>query len=298
MAWYLLVKNFLKRHLVGGAPYCWGILFICIPLLVVMKISFSQTMDTLPPYESLVEVESFYFLKIKIYIKHYIDLLKNDFYLYVLLSSLKLAFLSTIFALLFGYCMAFGIRSAPLIWRSVLLLLVIMPFFTSFLMRVYAWVNLLSTYGLINNFLMKVHLINTPIQFLGTIYAVCIGTVYCYLPFMVLPIYVALEKIDYSLIEAAYDLGAGPFQVFFRIIFPLSLPGVLAGCALVFIPIMGEFVIPELLGGANVLTLGRAIFWEFFSNHNWPMTCTMAILTIILLVLPTVLFQNYQRAKE
>lgn len=282
----------IKRSLLIIPPYLYGIFFILIPLFVVLKISLSKTTNTLPPYGSMLEIGSDYVISIKIYIKHYIDLLTNDFYLYVALSSLKIALLSTFFAFLVGYSIAYGLAMSSQQYRLFLLILVMLPFFISFLMRVYAWITLLSTYGIINNFLLYVGLIGAPIHFLDSTFAVCIGTVYCYLPFMILPVYTALEKIDPSYIEAAQDLGAKPFYTFYKIILPLSYSGIVTGCTLVFIPVMGEFVIPELLGGSEVLTLGRAIFWEFFANHNWPMTCAMGILTIIILVLPIVFLQR------
>jgi len=286
-----------KKSLFIIPPYLFGVFFIVLPLLIIFKISFSSTSDSLSlPYNSTFSFDSNYLFTIKIYFKHYVDLITNDFYLYLILSSFKIAILSTFFAFILGYLIALGISTISQKYRLLMLILVMLPFFTSFLMRVYAWITMLSTYGIINNCLLYFGLIQQPLKLLDSTFAVCIGTVYCYLPFMILPIYISLENIDSSFLEAAEDLGAKPLQSFYRIILPLSANGILGGCALVFIPVIGEFVIPELLGGSKTVTLGRAIFWEFVTNYNWPRTCAMAMLTIIILVLPIIILQREKNA--
>jgi putrescine transport system permease protein len=190
--------------------------------------------------------------------------------------------------------MAYGISRVQSTWRTVLLLLVVLPFWTSFLIRVYAWMNLLSSQGLINAFLLKMGLIHTPLMLLDNSAAVCVGIIYCYLPFMILPIYAALDKIDSSYIEAAYDLGCSPWRAFWRVTVPLSMPGIVAGSILVFIPAIGEFVIPEILGGPDTIMIGRVLWWEFFNNRDWPLACALAVAMVVLFVAPIMIFQRQQ----
>ncbi|USO02052.1 MAG: ABC transporter permease subunit [Alphaproteobacteria bacterium] len=286
-----------KRLSIILPPYLFALFFIILPLVSILKISLSETSDSLaPPYSPMFSLTGDFLINIKLCLSHYVDLLTSDFYLYLMLSSLKIALLSTFFALILGYIIAYGIASTTPKYRYILFILVMLPFFTSFLMRVYAWITLLSTYGIINNFLIYIGLITQPLKLLDSTFAVCIGTVYCYLPFMIFPIYTALENIDHAYIEASEDLGAKPFQSFYKILLPLSANGIIAGCTLVFIPVIGEFVIPELLGGSKTVTLGRAIFWEFATNYNWPRTCAMAIFTVIILVLPVMILQRDRNA--
>lgn len=207
---------------------------------------------------------------------------------------MKVAGISTLLCLLIGYPMAYGIARTSPAWRNVLLLLVILPFWTSFLLRVYAWIGILKNNGVINNILMGLGIIDSPIVMMQTPFAVYVGIVYSYLPFMVMPLYATLEKMDLTLLEVAYDLGCRPFKAFLKITLPLSIPGIIAGCMLVFIPAVGEFVIPELLGGPNSLMIGKVLWDEFFANRAWPVASAVAIAILMLLVVPIMIFQRYQ----
>lgn len=270
-----------KLHLKGvlaGLPYLWGIVFFLIPTLLILKISLAKSSFTLPPFTSLIQKVDHCFYSIYLYLGNYKALFTDSFYFSAVLSSVWLAGVTTAFALLIGYAMAYAISRAPKHLHTVLILLIVLPFATSFLVRVYAWMTLLNSHGIINVFLMKLGLIQAPLHLLDNNYAVCLGMVYCYLPFMILPIYAVLEKIDRSLIEASLDLGANRFRSFWTITLPLSLPGVFAGCTLVFVPALGEFVIPELLGGAKTMTIGQTIWCEFFNNRDWPLACAIAVL--------------------
>ncbi|MFO1172702.1 MAG: ABC transporter permease [Hyphomicrobiaceae bacterium] len=224
----------------------------------------------------------------------------GDFNIYIAsyFSSLWIAFVSTALTLLIGYPIAYGMARAPLEWRPTLLMAVILPFWTSQLIRVYAWIGILSTEGLLNRFLMSTGLISEPLVILQTNTAVYIGIVYSYLPFMILPLYSALEKMDDTLLEAASDLGCPPLKAFWQITFPLSLPGVIAGCFLVFIPAVGEFVIPDLLGGSDTLMIGKVMWEEFFNNRDWPAASAVAVVLLLILVIPIVLFQNQQQKTQ
>jgi len=275
-------------------PYAWLLLFFLIPFLIVLKISFSDLKMGLPPYAPLIEWVGEGVVNIKLNFTNYSFIGKDDLYLLSYLDSLLIAIAGTIGCLVIGYPLAYGIvKTAPPL-RTILLMLVILPFWTSFLLRVYAWIGILSPHGLLNNMLIKIGIISSPLTLLDTTFATILGIIYCYLPFMILPLYAALEKIDYSLVEAAYDLGAKPFQAFLRVIWPLSLSGVLAGSMLVFIPAVGEFVIPELLGGSQTLMIGKVLWNEFFTNRDWPVASALAILMLIFLVIPLTLFQRLQ----
>jgi putrescine transport system permease protein len=236
-------------------------------------------------------------LAIKLHLANYHFLFTDPLYLDSFFYSIKVATVSTLVCLLLGYPMALAIARATATRRSVLLMLVILPFWTSFLLRIYAWIGLLKDDGLINNALLALHLIHSPIQMANTSFAVYIGIVYSYLPFMVLPLYANLEKHDATLLEAAADLGAAPWKAFVRITLPLSIPGVVAGAMLVFIPAVGEYVIPTLLGSANQLMIGRVLSDEFFENRDWPVASAVAILILIVLLGPIVIFQRY-RSRE
>jgi putrescine transport system permease protein len=288
--------GFTGRTLVIAVPWIWLLLFFLIPFIIVLKISFADTRLGVPPYTPLVEMSENYVL-FKANISNYLFIIQESLYFKAFLSSLKVASISTLLCLLIAYPMAYGIARANPSWRNTLLLLIILPFWTSFLVRVYAWIGLLRNNGLINNVLMGLGIIDEPIVMMQTDFAMYIGIVYSYLPFMILPLYSNLEKHDNTLLEAAVDLGATPFKAFLRITLPLSLPGVIAGSMLVFIPAVGEFVIPRLLGGTNSLMIGRVLWDEFFSNRNWPMASAVAISLLLLLVLPIMIFQRYQ-AKE
>jgi putrescine transport system permease protein len=278
-----------------AVPWLWLTLFFLIPFLIVLKISFAETRLGVPPYTPMFELGadgSVHFAKLNV--QNYAFIFTQSLYFQAFLSSLKVAAISTIFCLLLGYPMAYGIARANASWRNTLLLLVILPFWTSFLVRVYAWIGLLRNNGLINNVLMSLHLIDEPIVMMQTDFAMYIGIVYSYLPFMILPLYSNLEKHDNTLLEAAVDLGATPFKAFLKVTLPLSIPGIVAGSMLVFIPAVGEFVIPRLLGGTDSLMIGRVLWDEFFLNRNWPMAGAVAIALLLVLVIPILVFQKFQ----
>lgn len=287
-----------NRYTVTLIPYSWLILFFLIPFLLVLKISFSQTILAIPPYQPLVTWATEGILTINLNLGNYIRMVTDSFYASGFLASFTIALISTIFCLVFGYLIAYSISRASAHWRNILLLLVILPFWTSFLVRVYAWMGILSKDGLLNNLLLYLGLISQPKQFLYNNIAVTIGVVYCYLPFMVLPIYATLEKLDDVYLEAAYDLGCRPWQAFWRITVPLSKAGILSGCALVFIPALGEFVIPELLGAPDNLMIGRIIWLEFFNNRDWPIASTVAVIMLMLFVVPIMIMQRRQLDRQ
>ncbi|MBA3813173.1 MAG: ABC transporter permease subunit [Alphaproteobacteria bacterium] len=276
------------------APYGWLLLFFLIPFLIVLKISFSDLKMGLPPYGPLMEWAEEGVLTIKLNFTNYAFIGEDTLYLLSYLDSLFIAVTGTVGCLLIGYPIAYGIAKAAPPRRTILLMMVILPFWTSFLLRVYAWIGILSPHGLLNTMLLKIGIISHPLTLLDTTFATILGIIYCYLPFMILPLYASLEKIDYALVEAAYDLGAKPFQAFLRVIWPLSLSGVVGGSMLVLIPAVGEFVIPELLGGSQTLMIGKVLWNEFFTNRDWPVASALAILMLIFLVIPLTIFQRFQ----
>jgi putrescine transport system permease protein len=282
------------RTLVVAVPWLWLLLFFLVPFIIVLKISFADTRLGVPPYTDLIEWGESNYLQLKLNIGNYLFILEESLYFKAFISSLRVAAISTLFCLLLGYPMAYGIARADASWRNTLLLLIILPFWTSFLVRVYAWIGLLRNNGLINNVLMGLGVIDEPIVMMQTDFAMYVGIVYSYLPFMILPLYANLEKHDNTLLEAAVDLGATPLRAFLRITLPLSFSGIVAGSMLVFIPAVGEFVIPRLLGGTNSLMIGRVLWDEFFLNRNWPMASAVAITLLLVLVVPIVIFQRYQ----
>jgi putrescine transport system permease protein len=286
--------GFTGRTLVIAVPWVWLLLFFLIPFIIVLKISFADTRLGVPPYTPLWEWAGENYLQLRLNIQNYLFIARDSLYFDAFLSSLKVASISTVFCLLIGYPMAYGIARSSTNWRNTLLLLIVLPFWTSFLVRVYAWIGLLRNNGLINNVLMGLGIIDEPLVMMQTDFAMYIGIVYSYLPFMILPLYANLEKHDNTLLEAAVDLGATPIRAFLRITLPLSVPGVIAGSMLVFIPAVGEFVIPRLLGGTNSLMIGRVLWDEFFSNRNWPGASAVAIMLLLVLVLPIMIFQRYQ----
>ncbi|HEY6451814.1 MAG TPA: ABC transporter permease subunit [Steroidobacteraceae bacterium] len=292
--WQALRTPRAGRAALIWAPLLWLLLFFAVPFLIVLKISFSEALLAMPPYAPLLTWTSEHMLAIQLHLQNYQFLFSDPLYLDSFLYSLKVATISTALCLLLGYPMALAIARAQPRRRSVLLMLVILPFWTSFLLRVYAWIGLLKDDGLINNVLLGLHLISQPIPMVNTSFAVYVGIVYSYLPFMVLPLYANLEKHDHALLEAAADLGAAPWKVFVRVTWPLSVPGVVAGALLVFIPAVGEYVIPTLLGPANQLMIGRVLSDEFFENRDWPVASAVAILILIVLLGPIVLFQRYR----
>ncbi len=292
-----MMKSFSGKRLVISIPLIWVLVFFIFPCLILIKISFSESIIAAPPYTSLVDWASGYILQIRLNLGNYMTLFTDDMYIYGFLTSVLIAGASTICCLIIGFPMAYAIARSSEKFRHILLMLVVLPFWTSFLIRVYAWIMLLSPCGFINNMLMKFHFIDAPLQLMNNSYAACIGIIYAYLPFMILPLYSAIEKIDYSLIEAAYDLGSSPIKSFFSIIVPLSAPGIYAGSALVFVPAIGEFVIPELLGGAQTLTIGRLVWNEFFGNMSWPTAASLSIVLLIFVVFPMVISQRRKEIK-
>jgi putrescine transport system permease protein len=293
-------SHYIRTHwsgsrLVIAVPYVWLLLFFLVPFLIVFKISFSEVQIAMPPYAPLVEwVEDARRLILTFNLNNYLFLFTDNLYVSTFIYSVKVAAISTLLCLLIGYPMAYAIARSTPTMRSVWLMLVILPFWTSFLLRVYAWVGLLKTDGVINNVLLSIGIIDEPLKMLYTDFAVYIGIVYSYLPFMILPLYSNLEKHDQTLLEAAADLGAKPVRAFLSITLPLSIPGIVAGSLLVFIPAVGEFVIPSLLGRSDQLMIGRVLWDEFFANRDWPVASAVAILLLLVLVLPIMLFQRYQ----
>ena len=290
-------------RIVIAVPYLWLLLFFLVPFVIVFKISLSQTAIAMPPYLPVFDLSEGVSGLIgslgELSFDNYLWLTEDALYFNAYVSSLVIAAISTFLTLLVGYPIAYGMARASTTLRPVLLMLVILPFWTSFLIRVYAWIGILKPEGLLNQFLLAAGIIDQPLIIMNTHTAIFIGIVYSYLPFMVLPLYSALEKMDYSLIEAAQDLGCPPTSAFWKITFPLSLPGVVAGCLLVFIPAVGEFVIPDLLGGSQTLMIGKTLWNEFFANRDWPVSSAVAVILLLLLVIPIVLFQNAQaRAQE
>ena len=284
----------LGRRLVTAVPMLWLLLFFMVPFILVFGISFSQAQLSIPPYAPLWEWVDHRVLALRVHLSNYAFLATDALYISSYIYSLKVAAVSTLFCLLLGYPMAYGIARAAPATRSLLLMLVILPFWTSFLLRVYAWIGLLKNNGVINNILMSLGIIHQPIVMMQTDFAVYIGIVYSYLPFMILPLYANLEKHDRTLLEAAADLGARPWKAFLRVTLPLSRPGIVAGALLVFIPAVGEYVIPSLLGRSDQLMIGRVLSDEFFENRDWPVASAVAIAILLLLVIPIMIFQRYQ----
>ena len=281
------------RSLVIAVPYIWLLLFFLAPFAIVFKISFAESQLAQPPFTNLVAmVDDIVTLSLNLF--NYIDIYEYDLYLRGYVTSVKIAFVATLFCLLLGYPIAYVIARLPASSRNICLMLVIMPSWTSFLVRIYAWMGILKSNGLLNNLLISLGLIDQPLAILHTPTAVYIGIVYAYLPFMVLPIYANLVKHDYRLLEAASDLGARPRTSFLRITLPLSLAGVIAGSMLVFIPAVGEFVIPELLGGPDSIMIGKLLWAEFFNARNWPGAAAVAVVMLLLLVLPLTIFHRCQ----
>jgi putrescine transport system permease protein len=295
-----VVNNWTGQRLVIALPYLWLLVFFLVPFLIVLNISFAQFSPLgRPPYDPVWDWSLFQWaqdgmLKVQLYIGSYHYLFHEPLYVDSWLYSIKVAASSTLLCLLLGYPMAYAIARSPPTTRNVFLMLVILPFWTSFLLRVYAWIGLLKTDGVINNVLMAIGIINEPLTMMNTSFAVYIGIVYSYLPFMILPLYSNLEKHDLTLLEAASDLGASPMRAFGRITLPLSFPGVVAGSLLVFIPAVGEYVIPSLLGRTDQLMIAKLLSDEFFLNRDWPKASAVAIVMLLLLVVPIMVFQHFQ----
>jgi putrescine transport system permease protein len=286
------------RALVIAVPFLWLLVFFLVPFLVVAKISLSEALIARPPYAPLAEWDGMR-VRLNLNLENYAYLWNDALYTNAYLFSIRVAFISASVALLIGYPIAYYIARSPEPRRTLLLTLVILPFWTSFLLRVYAWQGFLRSNGVINNFLIWAGVIDTPIIMLQTNFAVYIGIVYTYLPFMILPLYANLVKLDDSLLEASADLGGRPVATFFYVTLPLSMSGVIAGFMLVFVPAIGEFVIPELLGGPDTLMIGRVLWNEFFSNRDWPVASAVAIAMLVVLVIPIMMLRNAQaRAEE
>mgnify|MGYP006428606821 CR=1 FL=1 len=288
------------RTFVIALPYAWLFVFFFVPFLIVAKISLAQMVMQRPPYTAfLLWPDGQLWPTIQLFWSNYAWLLQDQLYWVAYLNSLKIALVSTVLCLLVGYPIAYGIARSPATVRTLLLMMVILPFWTSFLLRVYAWIGILKPKGLINGALMSLGIVDQPLDILHNDFSVYVGIVYSYLPFMILPLYATLEKLDLSLLEAAEDLGARPITAFFTVTVPLSLPGILAGSMLVFIPAVGEFVIPALLGGPDTLMIGRILWNEFFSNRDWPVASAVTIVLILVLVIPLVILQRQQvKAQE
>ncbi|MDR5750593.1 MULTISPECIES: ABC transporter permease subunit [unclassified Caballeronia] len=285
--------GFTGRSAVISGPFVWLLLFFFVPFLLVVKISFADSRLGIPPYTELVAMKEGV-LNIALDFSHYLFLFADSLYFATYVNSLLVAAVSTVLCLLIGYPMAYYIARSKPENRNLLMMAVMLPFWTSFLIRVYAWIGILKNNGLLNNFLMSIGLIHSPIELYHTNIAVYIGMVYSYLPFLVMPLYAHLVKMDLTLLEAAYDLGAKPWKAFVQITLPLSKNGIIAGCLLVFIPAVGEYVIPELLGGADTLMIGRVMWNEFFDNADWPMASAVTCAMVLLLLVPMALFQHYQ----
>ena len=285
-------KHWAGKRLVIALPNLWLLMFFAVPFIIVLKLSFSEVRLAMPPYAPLIEKVGDIAYALNINLGNYAFLLSDSLYFSSYLYSLKVAAISTVLCLLVGYPMSYAIARSPPTLRNIWLMLVILPFWTSFLLRVYAWVGLLKTDGLINQALGLFGL--GPYVMMYTDFAVYIGIVYSYLPFMILPLYSNLEKHDLTLLEAAADLGAGPIRSFLRITLPLSAPGIIAGALLVFIPAVGEYVIPSLLGRSDQLMIGRVLSDEFFANRDWPVASAVSIVMLVMLVGPIMLFQRYQ----
>jgi putrescine transport system permease protein len=290
----------MRRFLLIAFPYLWLLALFLVPFIIVLKISLSDTALAIPPYVPRFDWSAgiWVFLR-QLDFENFIFLTTDSLYWKAYLSSLWIATVSTVLTLVIGYPIAYGMARAPEEWRPTLMMLVILPFWTSFLIRVYAWMGILSQEGFLNQLLLWIGLIDAPLIILNTNTAVYIGIVYTYLPFMILPIYAALDRMDGSLIEAAEDLGCSRLKAFWLVTVPLSRNGIIAGSFLVFIPALGEFVIPSLLGGSRTLMIGKVLWEEFFSNRDWPVASAVAVVLLLLLVVPIMLFQrNQQKAAE
>ena len=282
------------KTLVVGIPYIWLFIFFLVPFFIVLKISVAESLIASPPFSSLFQWADDGALQIRVLFDNFAYLWEDELYVSTYINSVKVALISTVVCLLIGYPMAYAIvRSSPT-KKNILLMLIILPFWTSFLLRVYAWMGLLADQGTINNLLIALGIIDEPIRMLYTQFAVYVGIVYSYLPFMILPLYANMEKLDLTLHEAAADLGAKPITTFLTVTLPMTIPGIVAGSLLVFIPATGEYIIPDLLGGGNSLMIGKVLYNEFNNNHDWPVAAAVAIALLIVLVAPMMLYQHIQ----
>ena len=288
----------MRRWLLISVPYLWLLIFFLVPFFIVFKISLSDIATAIPPYTPTFDISDIRGFLSQLDFENYVFIAQDSLYINAYFSALKIAGISTFFTLLVAYPIAYGMARAPKEWQPTLVMLVILPFWTSFLIRVYAWIGILKKEGLLNLFLMNLGVISEPLTIMNTPLAVYIGIIYSYLPFMILPLYASLEKINPSLLEAAADLGSPPWKTFWQVTFPLSLPGMIAGCFLVFIPATGEFVIPDLLGGSDTLMIGKTLWNEFFANRDWPVSSAVAVVLLLVLVVPIVLFQRNQEKQR
>nr|WP_319947474.1 ABC transporter permease subunit [uncultured Shimia sp.] len=293
----------MRRFSLISIPYLWLLALFLVPFIIVLKISLSDSALAIPPYTPTLDLSEgwagFKAFWSELDMENFVFLTEDDLYWKAYLSSLNIAIVSTILTLLVGFPIAYAMARAPEEWRPTLLMLIILPFWTSFLIRVYSWMGILSQEGYLNQLLLSLGFISEPLVILNTNTAVYIGIVYTYLPFMILPIYAALEKLDGSLLEAAEDLGCSRTSAFWLVTVPLSKQGIIAGSFLVFIPTLGEFVIPSLLGGSKTLMIGKVLWEEFFSNRDWPVASAVAIILLLILVIPIILFQrNEQKQRE
>jgi putrescine transport system permease protein len=288
--------DWLKRHgkwLIILPPLLFLLVFFFIPFGFALSISFADTAVRVPPFTDILSVSPDWHIHLTLNLGNFKYLISDEVYGLSYLYSLKTAFFSTVICLALGYPMAYGIARTSKSTQSILLLIIILPFWTSFLLRVYALEGIIRETGLLNTALLWLGVIHHPLQMLRTTFAVYLGIIYSYLPFMVLPLFATLEKLDHSLLEAAADLGSPPWRAFLEVTLPLSMPGIIAGSMLVFIPAIGEFVIPTLLGGPDNLMIGRVLWDEFFGNRDWPVASAVAIAFLVLLVGPIALYQHY-----
>ena len=291
-------RGLLGRGSVIASPYLWLLFFFLVPFAIVLKISVAEVQLAIPPYTPLFAWPEGGSLELFAVGDNYLLLIEDSLYIRAYANSLKIAAISTALALLVGFPIAYAMARAPRAWQAILVMLVILPFWTSFLLRVYAWIGILKNNGVVNNVLLVIGVIDEPITMMQTDFAVYVGIVYAYLPFMILPLYARLARLDHTLLEAAADLGCRPVRAFLTVTLPLSLPGIVAGSLLVFIPAVGEFVIPALLGGPDTLMIGRVIWDEFFANRDWPVASALAIAALFLLVIPIAVFQRLRSRQE
>jgi len=289
-------KWFSGRTAVIGVPYFWLALCSLVPFLIVMKISFAEMEISDPLGTLFTYVDGVIDIKVKL--TNYLFLAQDDLYIITYLNSIKFAAITTVLCLLVGYPFAYFMARASSSARATLMMMVMLPFWTSFLLRIYAWKGMLSNNGVINNFLMSIGAIDAPLHMMNTPFSLLIGMVYSYLPFMILPLFTNLSKMDVRFIEAAADLGSTPWNTFWRVTVPLSKSGIIAGSMLVFIPCVGEFVIPDLLGGPGTPMIGHVMWDEFFSNNDWPMASAVTVVVILLILVPMVILNKYQSEEE
>lgn len=289
---------FLHRRTVIAIPMAWMVLFFLVPFFFILKISLSEKIFARPPFLPIFDWSEGGFPTIILSIKNYLFLFSDAIYALAYIQSIKIAAIATFLTLLISWPCAWMVAHAPASRRNILLLMIVLPFWSSFLLRVYAWIGILNINGYLNNFLIWMGAIDQPLVILQTNFAIYLGITYSYLPFMLLPLYVTFVKMDKSLIEASADLGCKPWQTFLRIIIPLSRHGIIAGCLLVFVPAVGEFVIPALLGGSDSLMIGQILWSEFFKSRDWPVASAVSVALVLLLVVPIIWLRNLHMQPE